>query len=282
VYAVQTGATCFMARPKRSLFQRILVQTDCAFWCIHDHVDVIAFLALPTVAALVASALVFVRIWRTWDLPGPVVFFIALWPVSLLLLFVFTALPLPCAVFAWKIASGEPATAGECFAFCGRRLGRLMGVFVCLGLMWVGSLLLLGIPLLYVWPRTCLAPLVALFEDDRRIFRRSRRILREDYAVPLLGFLYLGMGLVLAGLVVLPRLLLGTPMLGAHLLDASWRPAIVDQLWIFETTSVAILLTAIAVTWSISLTLVYHDIRWVREGEDLKRRIALLRAKLAA
>jgi hypothetical protein len=46
--------------------------------------------------------------------------------------------------------------------------------------------------------------------------------------------------------------------------------------------SVAILLTAIAMSWWISLTLVYHDIRWVREGEDLKRRIALLRVKLTA
>ncbi len=57
---------------------------------------------------------------------------------------------------------------------------------------------------------------------------------------------------------------------------------IVDNLWIFETMSVTVLLTAIAMGWWISLTLVYHDIRSVREGEDLKRRIALLRAKLAA
>ena len=56
---------------------------------------------------------------------------------------------------------------------------------------------------------------------------------------------------------------------------------VVDQLWIFETMSVAVLLTAIAMSWWISLTLVYHDIRSVREGEDLKRRIARLRAKLA-
>jgi hypothetical protein len=127
-----------------------------------------------------------------------------------------------------------------------------------------------------------MTPLVALFEDERRIFRRSRRILREDFGVALMVSLYLGMGIVLGGLVVLPRLLLGTRMLGAHLLEERWRPVIVDHLWIFETTSVAILLTAIAMSWWISLTLVYHDIRWIREGEDLKRRIARLRAKLAA
>src|SRR5262249_2715719 len=145
-----------------------------------------------------------------------------------------------------------------------------------LGALWLGSLVLLGLPLLWLWPRTCLTPLVALFEDDRRIFRRSRRILREDIGVTLIGSLYPGMGIVLAGLVFFPRLVLGTEILGAHLLDARWRSLIVENLWIFETTSIAILLTAIAMTWWISLTLVYHDVRWVREGEDLKRRIAQL------
>jgi hypothetical protein len=270
-----------MARRKTSLFRRILVQTDCAFWCIHDHVGVIAYLALPTLAALVVGALALVGIMRTWDIPALVIFLIAVGPVPFLLLFIFTALPLPCAVFAWKTAGGESATVGECYAWCWRRKGRLLGVFVRLGLLWLGSLLLLGLPLVRIWPRTCLTPLVALFEDERRIFRRSERMLREDIGLSLLGALYLGMGIVLGGLVVLPRLLLGTPMLGAHLLDARWRPAIVDSLWIFETTSVAILLTAIAVNWWVSLTLVYHDIRWIREGEDLKRRIALFRAKLA-
>ncbi len=135
-------------------------------------------------------------------------------------LFIFTAFPLPCAVFAWKAAQGETATAGECFAWCWRRAGRLLWVLIRLGLLWLVSLLFFGLPLLWVWPRTCLTPLVALFEDERRIFRRSRRMLREDLAVPLMGFLYLGMGIVLGGLVVLPRLLFGTPVLGAHLLDA--------------------------------------------------------------
>jgi hypothetical protein len=271
-----------MARPKTSLLRRILVQTDCGFWCIHDHVDVIAYLALPTLAALVTCALVLVWMWRTWDLPVPVDIVIAGGVVPFLLLFIFSALPLPCAVFAWKTAEGEPATVSECYAWCWHRKGRLASVFFRLGLLWLGSLLLAGIPLLVVWPRTCLTPLVALFEDERRIFRRARRLLRDDSGVTLMGALYLAMGGVLGGLVVLPRLLLGTNALGANLLDARWRPAVVDQLWVFETTSVAILLTAIAVNWWISLTLVYHDIRWIREGEGLKRRIALLRARLAA
>ncbi len=271
-----------MARPKTSLLRRILVQTDCAFWCIHDHLDVLAYLGLPTLAALLTGSLVLIGVWRTWDIPVVGQVLIAGLLVPFLVLLLFTALPLPCAVFAWKAAGGETATALECFSWCRRRAGRLLGVLVRLALLWLGSLLLLGLPLLWVWPRTCLAPLVALFEDEPRIFRRSRRILREDLAVPLMGFLYLGMGTVLVGLVVLPRLLVGTPMLGAHLVDARWRTLILDYLWVFETMSVAILLTAIAMGWWISLTLVYHDIRWIREGEDLRRRIALLRAKLTA
>ena len=56
-----------MARPKKSLVRRILVQTDCAFWCIHDHLDVLAFLGLPTLGVLVAGALAVVGAWRTWE-----------------------------------------------------------------------------------------------------------------------------------------------------------------------------------------------------------------------
>jgi hypothetical protein len=271
-----------MARPKTSLVRRILVQTDCGFWCIHDHVVEIAYLALPTLIALVASALALVWMWRTWDLPTPVDVVIAGVVVPLLLLFIFSALPLPCAVFAWKAARGEPVTVGECYGWCWLRSGRLLSVFFRLGLLWLVSVLFAGIPLLMIWPRTCLAPIVALFENDRRIFRRSRRLFRDDSAVTVMGALYLGIGLVLGGLLIVPRLLLGTPVLGSHLLDASWRELIVGQLWIFETSSVAILVTAIAVNWSITLTLVYHDIRWIREGEGLKREIELLRAKLAA
>jgi hypothetical protein len=273
-------ATGFMARPKTSVLRRILVQTDCSFWCIHDHLDVLAYLGLPTLAALVTSSLVLVGVWRTWEFPVALNIVLVGLVVPFLALVVFTAFPLPCAVFAWKAASGETATVGECFSFCWRRAGRLLSVLVRLSLLWIFSLLLFGLPLVAIWPKTCLAPLVALFEDERRIFRRSGRIIREDFGVPLMGFLYLGMGIVLGGLVALPRLLVGTNALGAQILDASWRPALLDRLWIFETMSVAFLLTAIAMSWWISLTLVYHDIRWVREGEDLRRRIARVRGKL--
>jgi hypothetical protein len=259
----------------------MLVQTDCAFWCIHDHLDVLAYLGLPTLLSLVTATLAMVGVWRTWDFPPVVDFLMAAVVYPFVGLLIFTAMPLPCAVFAWKAACGEEATVAECFAACRRRAGRLLGVLVRLSLLWLFSLLLLGLPLLWIWPRTCLTPLVALFEDERRIFRRSRRILREDIGLSMMVLLYTGMGIVLGGLVVLPRLLLGSQVLGAHLLDARWRSIVVENLWIFETTSVAVLLTAIAMTWWVSLTLVYHDIRWTREGEELKRRIARVRAQLA-
>lgn len=270
-----------MARPKTSLLRRVLVQTDCAFWCIHDHPDVIAYLGLPTLVAQLVAAFTLIGIWRISNLPDVVGYLIGGLLVPFLALLIFTALPLPCAVFAWKTACGETASVRDCFAWCFARRGRLFSVLFRLSLLWLVSLPLLGIPLLWFWPRTCLAPLVALFEDERRIFRRSGRVLREELSVPVVGALHAGMGLILGGLVVLPRLLVATPMLGAHLLDASWRPMIVDHLWIFETITLTILLTAVAVNWWISITLVYHDVRWVREGEDLKRRIALLRARLA-
>ena len=148
------------ARPKTSVIRRILVQTDCDFWCIHDHLDVLAYLAVPTLAALLLSGLGLVWMWRTWEFPILFNFLVAGWLIPFLALLIFTALPLPCVVFVWKAADGEVATAGECSS-CGRRAGRLVGVLLRLALLFVVSILLFGIPLLWVWPRTCLTPLVA-------------------------------------------------------------------------------------------------------------------------
>ena len=270
-----------MARPKTSILRRILLQTDCGFWCIHDHLDVLAFLGLPTLAVVLVSALGLVGVWRAFELP---------WWVSVL--------GAGAASFRlWRFASSprcrcrvrsspgrrrmeRPRQQASASRFAGGAAGGCCGS--CSGWpLWVGSLLLLGLPLVWVLPKTSLAPLVGLFEDTRKVFRRSGRILREDSGVGLMGFLYLAMGLVMGGLVVLPRLLLGTSILGANLLDERWRPAVVERLWIFETMSVGILLTAIAMSWWITLTFVYHDMRRNREGESLKRRISLLREKLA-
>ncbi|WP_165075812.1 hypothetical protein [Paludisphaera rhizosphaerae] len=268
-----------MAAPKTSMWRRVFVQIDCAFWCIHDHLDVLGWLALPTLATLITSGVLIVQIWRNWDIPVGLNVLLGWLVIPFLALMVFTVLPLPCAVFAWKLADGETASVGECFAWCGRKFWRLAIVLFKLSFFFLGSLLLMGLPLLAIWPRSCLAPLVVLFEKDRRVFRRTQKLIREDMSVTLMGMLYLCMGLVLGGFVALPRLLVATPALGSHLLDSEWRRVIGEYLWIFETFTIAALLTAVAVAWWISLTLVYHDIRAVREGEDLRRRIAAYRAK---
>jgi hypothetical protein len=270
-----------MPTTEKSLLRRALVKSDCAFWCIHDHLDVLAVLALPTLAAVLSTAMVLTAAWSFQDFSPLTNYILISIVVPFLMLLIFTALPLPCSVFAWKAAGGEDATARDCFAFCARRSGRLFRVFFRLCLLWLVSLIFFGIPLLWVVPRTSLAPLVALFEDTPKIFYRGRRVLREEMGVlTMLGSIYLAMGLVLGGLVVLPRLLLGTSALGSHLLDGRWRTTIVSYLWIFEFLSVAVLLTAIAMSFWVSLALVYHDIRWHREGEGLKRRIVRLRTDL--
>lgn len=269
-----------MARRKISPLRRVLIQTDRAFWCVHDHLNVLSILSLPTFAAILLGSLAIIGVTATLELRIEAKIFIGAILSPFLALFVFTAFPLPCAVFAWKAARGETATVGECFAYCIGRSRRLLSVLFRLSFLWLGSLLLFGLPLFWVWPRTCLAPLVALFEDEPRIFRRSRKILREDFSVQWMGFLFLGMGLVLGGIVLLPRFVFGTPALGAHLIETNRSAQILEYLWIFEAISVAILVAAIATSWSISLTLVYHDIRMLREGEDLKRRIAAVRESL--
>lgn len=271
-----------MAAAEKSLMRRSLIQSDIAFWCIHEHLDVLAVLGLPTLIAVLSGALGMAAVWSFWDFSPFTNYVLAAIVIPFVLLWIFTVLPLPCAVFAWKTARGESPTARACFGFCWKRRGRLFRVIFWMSLMWLGSLILFGIPLLWVIPRTSLTPLVALFEDVPRIFYRSRRVLREDFgALAMLGSLYMAMGLVLGGLVVLPRLIFGTSMLGSHLIDARWRPMLVDHLWIFESLSVGVLLTAIAMSGWISLTLVYHDIRWDREGEGLKMRIARVKETLA-
>ena len=204
-----------MARPKTSILRRTLLQTDCGFWCIHDHLDVLAFWACQRWRWCSSSALGLVGVWRAFELP---------WWVSVLGarssfrlgLCISTALPLPCAVFAWKTADGEAATAGECFAFCRRRGGRLFWILFRMRSCGSGRCCFWACRSCGSCPRRAWRSLVGLFEDTRKVFRRSGRILREDSGVGLMGFLYLAMGLVMGGLVVLPRLLLGTSILGAN------------------------------------------------------------------
>ncbi len=270
-----------MARTKPSPVERTLTQVDRAFWCIHEHLDVMVPLGLPTMVGIIVVAVALVNVHQTWELPGWAGFLVYSVAVPFFGLLIFTTLSLPCAVFAWRRAGGEVATARECFAACADKGGQLAWLVFRLALMWLPSLVLLGVPLMIVWPRTCLTPLVLLFEDHPKIFRRSRRILREDLAVYVIGGIYLSIGLVLGLLIFVPRLVLSTNALGAKLMDAEWRRFAIEYLWIFEALSVAIVLTALAMSWWIALTLLYHDIRMGREGEDLRNKLLRLREKIA-
>jgi hypothetical protein len=271
-----------VASQKASLAGRAVVQVDRAFWCIHEHLDDIFLLALPAIVAIVPATGICVLILRTWELP-PWVQVIVMGVVGpWLFLSIFTVFLLPSAVFGWQQASGVAISPRECFAWCLAKRGRLFSVLARLSLMWLLCFLFFGIPFLVVWPRTCMAPLVALFEDGPGVFRRSRRILREDFAIYVLGGLFLGMAIVLGGLVATPRLLLGTSALGAQLLDEIWRQMILDHLWIFEALCAGAILVGLAMTWWIALTLLYHDIRWWREGMDLRQRVTELSVKFLA
>src|SRR5438874_2360466 len=115
-----------MSREKPSLVGRTLVQVDRAFWCIHEHLEAMVPLGLPTLAAMAVVAVALTVAWRTWELPGWVNFLVIAVALPWVGMLLFTLLPLPGAVFAWRLACGETPSPRECFAWCGRRSGRLL------------------------------------------------------------------------------------------------------------------------------------------------------------
>ena len=264
-----------MARQQTSLLRRSFAQVDMAFWCIHEHVATLFILALPAlllIAAIAASAAFFIR---GFELPA--LYQYALYGVlyPTLLLWVFTFAPLPCAVFAWHRSSGRVLGPEECFRAVAARGWRLMWVSIRLLIYYLLWFLLAGIPMLWLWPRTCLTPMVALFEDDRRVFRRGRMLLKEDIAVHLLALIHLCLLLALAALIFLPRLLID-----AQIIANPWTITAAEYLWVFESLGVAMVLCGLAVSWCLSLTLLYFHVRQLREGESLRRQIAEVRERL--
>jgi hypothetical protein len=131
--------------------------------------------------------------------------------------------------------------------------------------------------LLYFGPRTCAATSVALFEQDRRIFQRARRLLKEDIAIRLLALLYFAIFLALGLLLFMPRIVLSAQ---GRLVASSASRWVLDNLWIVETLGSALLVSGIAVGWCISITLLYREVRIVREGELLRDEIGKLRQEL--
>src|SRR6516165_9383266 len=125
-----------MAGQKTSLTRRTLVQIDRAFWCIHDHLNAMLPLGLPTLAAVTLAAILFLVAWRTWDFSNGLLILLFGIVIPLVGLTIFTVLPLPCAVFAWRRVNGEAPTVGECFSFCRQHAVRLLRVIAALILFW--------------------------------------------------------------------------------------------------------------------------------------------------
>ena len=265
-----------MARSQSSLIRRSFSQVDLAFWCIHEHPGQLVVLAMPLLigVALIASSIALV--FRTWDLP--VIYTTLLYGLvyPTLSLWILTFAPLPCAVFAWHRSTGQLLDKRECFRFLNRRWRRLFHVAARLALFYPLWFLFAGLPMLWFWPCTCLAPMVALFEDDRRIFKRSRRLLKEDAAVYLLAVVHLCMLLALVALVFLPRGLAAT-----KLFETPLTRALADYLWAFEVLSLMLVACGMSVSWCLSLTLLYANIRQWREGELIRERLQQLREKFA-
>jgi hypothetical protein len=249
---------------------------DLAFWCLHEYFPQLAVLALPTIAGTALMAGIIAGVIRTWNLPFifNYILYSMFYPISALT--IVTMGPLPCAVFAWHRAAGRVATPQECFQQCLTRFGRIAVLGVRLLLCYLFWFLLLGIPMFIFWPRTCLAPLVALFENERKIFVRCRRLLKEENTVVVLAALYTLLSISLGVLIAIPRLLLL-----AQITQAPWTRLVNRYLWAFEFLSGTILVTGMAVSWCLSLTFLYCDIRRIREGEELREKVRGLRQKLA-
>ena len=128
--------------------------------------------------------------------------------------------------------------------------------------------------MLILWPRTCQAPMVAMFEDKPKIFRRSRQLTREDGTIHGLAALFFLLTLVLGSLIPLPRLILFSKMF-----EGEWTRTIGEMLWAFELVAAILLFCIVAISWTVSLTLFYHDLRQYREGEAIQAKVAHLQEK---
>jgi len=250
---------------------------DRSFWSLHDDLATFALLGVPTFAALAALGISTALVVRSFDLDPAAAFFASSMLLPLSALTVMTFGPLPCSVFAWSRAQGTRLTAGECLSTCLGRLGRLFPVIVLLLLSYAWWALLFWLPTFFLWPRTCLAPMVALFEDQRRVFGRARKLMHEDHAIFVLAGLYLLLLLVLGGVVFIPRVILL-----ADVFKTPWAARIEESIWAFELVVGIFSLTGVAVSWCVALTLFYHDLRRIREGESLRIRVDALLARYVA
>lgn len=245
---------------------------DRAFWCLHDHLPRFAILALPTLLVSLFLVALLALVLRTWDLDPFALYVLCAIVIPVAGLTTITFFPLPCAVFAWFQANGEPKSVSECFAWCRKRAGRLLGVQLRLTFSYLLWFLLFGIPMLIFWARSCLAPDVALFENQSKIFRRTRQLMREDSVIHVLAGLFFLFAVVLGALIPIPRLIFLSKVF-----QSDWTRAAEDLIWAFELVCGVLLTCGLAVGWSVALTLFYYDLRQYREGERIARKVAALR-----
>jgi hypothetical protein len=266
-----------LSAKRRSAFRQAGLQVDRALFCLQDHPGTGLLLGLPTLVLLVAlflPAFLLLRHWEFDTFGGYLVYSVALPTLAFMIL---SLGPLPVAVFAHGLASGRKLSAAECCRRCLRRPGRLARLAAGLFGRYLLWNLFFALPALVYWPRTCLATHVVLFEEHKRIFWRSGKLLKvEAREISLLLYLYLGIAAILAELLALPRLLTHTRVLDAEVLHR-----LRDKLPLFELTAGCVVLVLLAVCWMLSVTFLYLEIRTEREGEELRDAIERTRARLA-
>jgi hypothetical protein len=233
-----------------------------------------AVLSLPVLLAVSLLAAGIAVVNRTWELDVIYGLILYAWLCPALFLWICTLAPLPCAVFAWHRSMGQTLSVGECIAFLARKRLRLFLVGFRLGVYYWSWFLFAGLPMFFLWPRTCFAPMVALFEDHRRVFYRSRRLLKEDMAVYVLSAIHACLFLALSLLIAVPRGLMYSELI-QHPISVS----LAEYVWVFELFCGVLLICGLSVNWCLSLTLLYSEIRHVREGELIRRHLEQLRAQ---
>lgn len=259
-----------MAVKARNVTRRALRQMDRSFWYLHDHLHTLLILALPMMLASTAVAVALALFLRTWTIDDPLIGYVLyglVLPTSIMT--IWTLGPLPCSVFAWHAADGEVLSPSECFSQLTKQAGALFPLSIWLVFSFTWWSFFFGLPLLLLWPKTCLYPFIALFEKKKGTLRkRSQQLLKDQDMLHVLAGLYLLLVAALAILVFIPRVIVSS-----NLYKNSLTIQLQESIWIFELLCGVLLFSGMAVSWCIALTLFYRDLRFVREGEGLRRKI---------
>lgn len=270
-------STRVMVAERRSAFQQAGIQIDRALWCLQDHPGSSLALGLPTLAALAAVFVPALLTFRVFEFPWYLWYLIYMVGLPTAAAMILTFCPLPAAVFVHGLATGRRLTPAACLRTCLGRPVRLCQLAAGFVVRYVFYAALFGLPALVLWPRDCLATHVALFEDERRVFWRSRKLLKEEAReVHHLLALYTGIVIVFGVLVYTPRMIVSTRHLGL-----SGLPFLRENLAMFEAVGICLVLVAMATSWTVSLTFLYLEARAGREGAGLRYLLDRVKARYA-